>query len=412
MRERGRRRMKRGAAQSADEQDRRQHRLRGGQADQAQHADRDHRARPSRSSARPPAIRQMAEADLRDRRRDLKQHRQRAGRRQRQTELAESAAAAAARRCCRSRPPSCGRRRISSDGRMRASAPSEARSSRRSRRGPAAARGGAGPRQAPGRARRSGVPRGSEKATTPAPMAGEDMNRSRRRRRARERAPSATSARGMCARRPWRARPRRIFVNVTPIRRSSIPARRRRSSQRSAPALNIAASAVPAARPRNPNCRTSIRLIPRFASTEATLTSTGVGCRAGNRRWVTRSSPPNTRAGRAHNTSAQRPSPRCRRGEAPALQQQCHDRVRQHHQARPSPARSASASSAARARSPSRIAGRVVVSRVARDLRQCGGRDRDPEQADRQVHQPERVTQPRHRALRLARRPDTCSRTR
>src|SRR6187200_249313 len=67
-----------------------------------------------------------------------------------------------------------------------------------------------------------------------------------------------------------------IFMNATARRPPSSPLIRLRKSNSSAPALKIAASAVPSASPLYPITRTSARLMPRFASTDSTLTTTGV----------------------------------------------------------------------------------------------------------------------------------------
>ena len=77
MRERRRRRMKRGGAEAPDDQHRREHRHCRRNTDKAQ--DRDRHDRPAHhEQSWAPAIRDVAEADLRDRRRHLVQHRQRA----------------------------------------------------------------------------------------------------------------------------------------------------------------------------------------------------------------------------------------------------------------------------------------------------------------------------------------------
>ena len=78
MRERGRRRMKRGARRGRRRSAPRRAPARRRDADETQDRHRDHRS-DHHQQPRPPAIGDVAEADLRDRRRHLVQHRQRAG---------------------------------------------------------------------------------------------------------------------------------------------------------------------------------------------------------------------------------------------------------------------------------------------------------------------------------------------
>ena len=80
------RRMEHRGAEAAHDQHRRQPRRRRRHADQAEHHDGDDRPG-DQQSARMPAIREPAESELRDRRRELEDHRERARREQRQPEL-------------------------------------------------------------------------------------------------------------------------------------------------------------------------------------------------------------------------------------------------------------------------------------------------------------------------------------
>ena len=149
--------------------------------------------------------------------------------------------------------------------------------------------------------------------------------------------------------------------------------------------------------------RTSMMFSAALTSTVATLTITGVRFLP-ERVERGRRDPDHRVAEQPERVELQRGGRggRVGRGERAALEDQAHDRRARARSGRPWPARSASASATGRRRWCCARRACRPVARVTRDGRQRRGGDRDAEQADRQVHQPERVVQPRHRARALA----------
>ena len=180
-----------------------------------------------------------------------------------------------------------------------------------------------------------------------------------------------------------------------------MPPSRRRSRTSDSPPFTSAASDVASARPRNP-------IATRHAQADVDRNRNGAehhrhaALRRARRRSARRSARLNSRPGQPRSTAARPPSRRvgrqkpcrvrtaaCTISVASTISPTVAGHVHDQHHARP------------RETVP-RIACGSSHRRVTRDRRQHGRRDRDAEQPDRQIHQAERVLQPRHGAGALA----------